>query len=73
MSRVPVAVPITAFVVGAMFAIFGIARPAFVWNTGKVQQGRAWIGDTGLTIFFVVFGLALIAVGIVAATRRPSP
>jgi len=69
-DRVPLAVPLTAIITGALLALIGLARPSFVWNLGKMRQGRDWMGETGMTVLFVVFGVAMIAVGLVAARKR---
>jgi hypothetical protein len=55
---------IGAIVVGLAFVLIGLARPAFLWDMGKVAQGRAAIGDTGVTVFFVAIGVALAAAGL---------
>lgn len=71
-GRVPPAVPIAAIVIGALFAIVALARPSFLWEMGKVRAGREWIGDTGVTIFFLVIGLAVAAAGTALLLKKPA-
>ena len=69
-QKIPIAVGILPLVVGAAFVVIAIARPAFIWNLGKVRAGREWMGDTGVTAFLIVVGLALIGAGVAVVLRR---
>ncbi len=48
-------------------AVLAIAwfKPARVWNMGKIQGFVRALTETGTVIFFVIWGLAAIVVGIV--------
>ena len=41
-----------------------IKRPAKIWNMGKIQGFLKILGDLGTRIFFAIFGLAALGVGI---------
>jgi hypothetical protein len=62
--------PVAAIVVGALFVLLAIIRPSFAWDVGKVQQGRAWIGETGMIASFVVLGVVLMGLGAILWRRR---
>lgn len=40
------------------------AKPEKLWNSGKIQAFVKILGGTGTTIFFIIFGLAALGVGI---------
>jgi len=40
------------------------AKPEKLWNSGKIQGFVKFLGETGTTIFFIIFGLAALGVGI---------
>ena len=61
----------TALAIGGLiFILVAVVQPAFLWEMGKVQQGREWFGDTGVAVVFGVFGCILSAVGLVLALRK---
>jgi hypothetical protein len=47
-------------------AVFLIAfmKPAKIWNMGKIQGFVKILGDLGTVIFFSIFGLASLGVGL---------
>ena len=48
-----------------VFAIFvALKKPEKIWNMAKVQGFVKKIGEKGTTIWFCVFGLILIGVGV---------
>ena len=52
-------------VVYGVFVIYaGIFKPAWVWNTGKVQGFVKLIKETGTVILFWIVGIAALAGGI---------
>lgn len=68
-AKVPVAVPLGAMVVGLIFIVLGVAHPSLLWNSGKVQAGRDALGDVGVSVIFIVFGLVFVGIGVVAFKR----
>lgn len=69
-QRIPIAVAILPIVIGLAFVVLAIAKPDFVWTMGKVRAGREWMGETGMTVFFVGIGLALIGAGVAVMMKR---
>jgi hypothetical protein len=67
--RLPAYVPLSAVVVGGALALMGALRPAFVWNLGRIELGRRWIGDGGVTAFMIVIGSTLIVLGVTLWSR----
>ncbi|NND84883.1 MAG: hypothetical protein HKN46_07005 [Acidimicrobiia bacterium] len=52
-------------VVYGVFVLWSaFAKPAWVWNTGKVQGFVKLLKETGTVILFVVFGLAALIGGV---------
>lgn len=60
---VPIAIPLAFIIAGLVFIAIGILRPDALWETGKVVQGREWLGETGMSACFIVFGVLLGAAG----------
>jgi hypothetical protein len=59
---------VLAFVALA-FAMIGIFRPEFLWSLGKLQTGRRLLGDNGLSAFFVVLAVLLLAMAVFTMIR----
>ncbi|MDH3308649.1 MAG: hypothetical protein OEO77_14180 [Acidimicrobiia bacterium] len=51
-------------------AVFGIAfaKPERIWNMKKIQGFVSALTETGTVIFFVVWGIAALVIGIVLLT-----
>ena len=47
-----------------------IAKPAKIWNIGKIQGFIKILGDTGTRIFFAIWGLAALGFGIWLVVRN---
>ena len=47
--------------IGAISAVFVIARPKFFWENGQVEGWRWFFGDIGVVIIYLAIGLGLIA------------
>jgi hypothetical protein len=62
---------IPALVIGAIFILVGIFRPAFLWDMGKVRTGREWFGDAGMSGIFIGFGLLFCGAIIATSLKRP--
>jgi predicted permease len=69
-NAVPAAIPLAAIVIGVLLALAGLLRPGFFWNSGRIQSGRGAIGDTGMSLAFVVLGVVLGAIGARILTRK---
>ena len=41
-----------------------LAKPAKIWNMGKIQGFIKILGDVGTRIFFAVWGFAALGIGI---------
>jgi hypothetical protein len=41
-----------------------IKKPAKIWSMGKIKGFTSILGDVGTQIFFAIFGLAALGVGI---------
>lgn len=63
------ALRIPALVIGAIFILVGLLRPAVLWNMGKVESGRKVLGETGMSAVFIVFGL-IFCVAILGTLKR---
>ena len=61
---------IPALVIGALFILIGILRPAFVWDMGKVRSGRDWLGEAGMSGLLIGFGLLFCGVIIATSLKR---
>jgi hypothetical protein len=70
-ERIPIAVPLGMIAMGLVFVVFGLARPDFIWTTGKVVQGREWMGDTGMSALFAGFGGVFSLAGLAFLIKRP--
>lgn len=60
---------IPALLIGALFILVGLLRPAVLWNMGKVVSGRKVLGETGMSAVFIVFGL-IFCVAILGTLKR---
>lgn len=49
---------------GAATLYVGLARPASIWQIGKIQGFVGLLSERGTTIFFAVIGLAAVALGV---------
>jgi len=47
-----------------------IAKPGKIWNMGKIQGFIKILGDIGTRIFFAVWGLAALGIGIWLVVRN---
>lgn len=48
-----------------VFAIYiALKRPAKIWGIGKIQGFVKKLGERGTSIWFTVFGLAMIVLGV---------
>lgn len=57
-------------VLGIILIIYGILcmyiafmKPPFIWNLGKLKVMRKMMGEKGLLIFLIVWGVAAIIIG----------
>jgi hypothetical protein len=55
--------------VGLAFILTAIFRPSFLWEMGKVRQGREWLGDAGMAAVYGVFGAIVVGVGLFVVWR----
>lgn len=68
-DRPPAIIGAAPILVGVMLIIVGVARPAFLWGTGKVETGRSWFGENGMALGFIGFGVLLAIVGVATIMR----
>jgi hypothetical protein len=68
--RVRAAMSLSFIGVGALFLAFALLKPSFAWDLGKVESGRAVLGETGMTVAFVGLGAVVTAGGIALLMRR---
>lgn len=57
-------------VVGILVAYVGIARPAGMWSSAKIQNAVRVIGDAGMSAVLIGLGLASLAGSILIFVRR---
>ncbi|MEZ4519870.1 MAG: hypothetical protein R3C44_24580 [Chloroflexota bacterium] len=55
---------VLAILWGVATIFVGSARPQGLWNNSKIQGFVSLLSATGTTIFFVIIGLAAIALGL---------
>ena len=54
------------FLIVYSLAVFWISfrKPAAIWKMGKIQGFVKILGESGTQVFFVIFGLAALGIGI---------
>ncbi len=57
-------------VIAVVMVTIGVMRPASLWSAAKIQNAVRVIGDTGLSIVFIVLGLTSLAGALVIALKR---
>ncbi len=50
---------------GIFCIIIAVIKPAKIWNMAKVEGFKKILGETGTVIFFIIWGAAATAGGIV--------
>lgn len=57
-------------ILGIVLIIYGILcmyiafiKPPFIWNLGKLKVMRKMMGDRGLIIFLLLWGVSAIVIG----------
>jgi hypothetical protein len=61
--------PLVLSFVALAFGMIGLFRPEFLWNLSKLQTGRRLLGDSGLSAFFIVLAVLLLAMAIFTFVR----
>ena len=59
-------------ILGIFLLVYGVfvlilaftKKPAAIWNMGKIQGFVKMLGNTGTVIFFTIWGLATLGIGI---------
>ncbi len=54
---------------GAFCVAVGLFKIPAIWDMGKIQGFRKYLGDVGTQIFLIVWGLASLALGIFFLVR----
>ncbi len=55
---------IVLFVYAALVFFVAVKKPEKIWNMGKIEAFRKVLGERGTVIFFIIWGLLAVAVGI---------
>ncbi len=64
-----VLVSILLLAYGAFCVAVGLFKIPAIWNMGKIEGFRKYLGDVGTQIFLIVWGLASLALGIFFLVR----
>ena len=60
---------ILAFVYGGLVFFITFKKPEKIWNIGKIKGFRKVLGEKGTEIFFYMFGLLALALGVWLMTK----
>ncbi len=60
---------ILAFVYAAIVFFITFKKPEKIWNIGKIQGFRKVLGENGTVIFFLIWGLLAVALGVWLFTK----
>lgn len=60
---------ILAFVYAGIVFFITFKKPAVIWNMGKIKAFEKVLGEKSTVIFFYVFGLLAVALGIWLMTK----
>lgn len=56
---------IVLIVYGVLCVVIGLLKPPFIWNMKKFEVMEKMMGKTGLVIFVIVWGIIMIALGVI--------
>lgn len=60
---------ILAFVYAGLVFFITIKKPKVIWDMAKIKGFRKVLGERGTVIFFIIWGLLAIALGIWLMTK----
>lgn len=64
-------------ILGIFLIVYGVfvlilaftKKPAAIWNMGKIQGFVKMLGTTGTVVFFTIWGVAALVIGILLVVR----
>jgi len=54
---------IVLIIYGILCMYIALVKPPFIWNLGKLKVMRKMMGDKGLLIFLLLWGVVAIVIG----------
>lgn len=60
---------ILAFIYAGLVFFITIKKPDAIWNMAKIKGFRKALGERGTVIFFYIWGLLVVALGIWLMTK----
>lgn len=60
---------ILAFVYAGLVIFITFKKPPAIWNMGKIKAFEKVLGEKGTVIFFYIFGLLAVALGVWLMTK----
>ena len=60
---------ILALLYAAMVVVIAVLKPGPIWNMKKIEFFRKYLGETGTEIFFYIWALMFLVLGVWLFTR----
>ena len=60
---------ILAILYAAMVVVIAVLKPDQIWNMKKIELFKKFLGDTGTEIFFYIWALIFLVLGVWLLTR----